>query len=90
MIQGESFSQQYILQKGLDKFVYFGVKLATKEEDQLHRRHFFQLIDISELDEEEKRKAMEALVFLTPKINRTIKGLMVYNRKPTRDCLSQK
>eukprot|EP00980_Cylindrotheca_fusiformis_P030969 scaffold25690_cov333-Cylindrotheca_fusiformis.AAC.1 len=37
----------------------------------------------------EKRKAMEALMFLTEKRDGTIKGRMVYNGKPTRDWLSR-
>ena len=35
--QGATFSQQYILQKGLKKFEQRGTQAAFKELDQLHR-----------------------------------------------------
>ena len=65
--QGASFAQQFILQKGIKKFGHHGKAAARKEIDQLHRRTCFTPIDISTLTEEEKAKAMEALMFLTEK-----------------------
>jgi hypothetical protein len=44
----------------------------------------FSPLHISELSEEEKRKAQEALMFLTEKRDGSVKGRMVYNGKPTR------
>ena len=87
--QGASFAQQYIFQKGLKKFGQRGKAAAGKELDQLHRRTCFTPIDISTLTPEEKRKAMEALMFLTEKRDKSIKGRMVYNGKPTREWLSR-
>ncbi|MGC8532999.1 MAG: hypothetical protein ACP5M1_13275, partial [Acidiphilium sp.] len=38
---------------------------------------------------DEKRKTMEALMFLTEKRDKSIKGRMFYNGKPTREWLSR-
>jgi hypothetical protein len=46
-------------------------------------------MDVSTLTPEEKRKAVEALMFLTEKQNKTIKGRLVYNGKPTCKWLSR-
>ena len=88
-VQGASFAQQYILQKGLKKFGDLGSKAATKEMDQLHQRSCFTPISIAALTPQERKKAMEALMFLTEKRCGTIKGRMVYNGKPTREWLSR-
>jgi hypothetical protein len=45
----------------------------------------FGPILVSELTASEKKKAQEALMFLTEKRDGTIKGRTVYNGKPTRD-----
>jgi hypothetical protein len=37
----------------------------------------------------EQRKAQQALMFLGEKRDRTVKGRMVYNGKPTREWLSR-
>jgi hypothetical protein len=87
--QGESFGQQYILQKGLKKFKKSGEDAAAKELDQLHKRNCFSPINVSELSAEDKRKAQEALMFLTEKRDKSIKGRLVYNGKPTREWLSR-
>ena len=88
--QGASFAQQFILQKGIKKFGHHGKAAARKEIDQLHCRTCFTPIDISTLtEEEEKAKAMEALMFLTEKRDGTIKGRAVYNGKPTRVWLKR-
>ena len=87
--QGASFAQQYIFQKGLKVFGARGSAAALKELDQLHRRTCFTPLSIAELTPSEKKKAMEALMFLTEKRDKTIKGRMVYNGKPTREWLSR-
>ena len=46
-------------------------------------------MNIAELTPEERRKAVEALMFLTEKRDGSIKGRMVYNGKPTREWLSR-
>jgi hypothetical protein len=71
---GASFAQNYILQKGLKLFGEAGSKAAGKELDQLHSRNCFSPRDISTMTDEEKRKALEALMFLTEKRDGTING----------------
>ena len=87
--QGASFAQQYLLQKGLKVFGKKGEQAAAKELDQLHNRDVFGPILVSELTEEEKRKAPGSLMFLSEKRDGTIKGRMVYNGKPTRQWISR-
>ena len=48
-VQGASFAQQYILQKGLKVFGNRGRQASTKEMDQLHRRNCFTPISVKEL-----------------------------------------
>ena len=85
MMQGVSLGQQYILQKGLKVFGERGKEAGRKEIGQLHDRQCFNPILVSELSEKEKKKALEALMFLTEKRDGSVKGRMVANGKPTRD-----
>ena len=62
---------------------------ASKELDQLHRRTCFGPISVADLTPSERKKAMEALMFLTEKPDGTIKGRLVYNGKPTREWMSK-
>ena len=66
-VKGASYAQQYILQKGLKVFGGRGTKAATKEVDQLHQRTCFTPMHIGALTPSERKKAMEALMFLTEK-----------------------
>jgi len=86
---GVSFGQQHILQKGLKIFGERGSAAALKEVKQLHDRICFSPIDVSDMTPTEKQKAMEALLFLTEKRDKSIKGRLVYNGKPTREWLSR-
>ncbi len=88
-MQAYNFGQQYILQKGLKVFGKKGSEAAGKEVKQLHDRTCFHPISIADLTPEEKRKAQEALMFLTEKRDKSIKGRMVYNGKPTREWMSR-
>ncbi len=88
-INGASFAQQFLLNKGLKLFGQRGHDASLKEMDQLHRRNCFTPISIAELSPTERRKAQQALMFLGKKRDKSIKGRMVYNGKPTRDWLSR-
>jgi hypothetical protein len=88
-IEGASFAQQYIVQRGLKKFGQRGADAATKEMDQLHRRNCFSPIDVASLTTDERRKTVNALMFLGEKRDKSIKGRMVYNGKPSREWLSR-
>ena len=82
-----SFSQQHMLKKGLLKFREAGEKAALKEAKQLHDRECFHTVNISEMTKEERRKAQEALKFLTEKRDGSTKGRTMCNGKPTREWL---
>ena len=52
--------------------------------DQLQQKKYCTPIDVVKLKPQDKRKAMEALIFLNKKRDKSIKEQMVYNGKPTR------
>jgi hypothetical protein len=85
---GASFAQQYMLQKGLKVFGNKGHKALIKEINQLHKRTCFAPLKVNEMKHSERKKAQMALMFLTEKRDKSVKGRMVYNRKPTREWLS--
>ena len=87
--RGASFAQQFLLHKGLKVFGDHGHEAATKEMDQLHRRNCFTPISVKDMTSTERRKAMGALMFLTEKRDKSVKGRMVYNGKPTREWLTR-
>ena len=88
-IQGAAFAQQYSVQRGLKKFGQRGAEAATKEMDQLHRRNCFTPIDVATMTVDERQKTVNALMFLGEKRDKSVKGRMVYNGKPTREWLSR-
>jgi hypothetical protein len=89
MEKGASFAQQYLLNKVIKVFGQRGCDASKKEMDQLHRRSCFTPISVAEMTPTERRKAQQALMFLGEKRDGTVKGRMVYNRKPTREWLSR-
>jgi hypothetical protein len=74
---GASFVQQYILQKGLKVFGQKGHDALKKEIDQLHKRTCFALLKVKEMKPSQRKKAQMALMFLTEKRDKSIKGRMV-------------
>jgi hypothetical protein len=84
-----SFAQQYMLQKGLKLFGNKGHEASMKEIDQLHKRTCFAPLKVKEMKPSKRKKAQMALMFLTEKRDKSMKGRMVYNGKPTREWLSQ-
>ena len=87
--QSECHGQQYILQKGLKVFGDKGKAASTKEVDQLINRGCFEPVSVKEMTPAERKRAMEALMFLTEKRDGRIKGRLVYNGKPTREWLNR-
>jgi hypothetical protein len=77
-VEGASFAQQYLLNKGIK---VFGERVhgasTSKEVNQLHRRNCFSPISIAEMTQSERRKAQQALMFISQKRDGTIKGRMV-------------
>jgi hypothetical protein len=86
--QGASFAQQYMLQKGLKVFGNKGHKASMKEINQLHKRTCFAPLKVKDMKHSERKKAQMALMFLTEKRDKSVKGRMVYNGKPTGEWLS--
>ena len=87
--QGYAFAQQYILEKGLKIFGKRGQEAAQKEMDQLYKRNCFTPVSVSEMTETERKKAQRALLFLTEKRDKYIKGRTVYDGSGTREWLSK-
>jgi hypothetical protein len=85
---GASFAQQYMLQKGLKVFGKKGHKASMKEIKQLHKRTCFAPLKVKEMKHSKRKKAQMALMFLTEKRDKSVKGRMVYNGTPTREWLS--
>jgi hypothetical protein len=84
---GASFAQQYMLQKGLKVFGIQGHEASKKEIDQLHKRTCFAPLKVKNMKPSERKKAQMALMFLMEKRDKSVKGGMVYNGKPTREWL---
>ena len=72
--KGMSFVETYSLKKGLKKFGEKGHQAAYKEMKQLHDRVCFEPINPNALTPQERRKAMESLIFLTEKRDGKIKA----------------
>ena len=62
------------MNKGLKKFGNKGRDAAYKELHQIHNRIVFKPININSLTPDERKKAMESLMFLTEKRDGRIKG----------------
>jgi hypothetical protein len=76
------------LQKGLKVFGKKGHNALMKEVNQLHKRMCFAPLKVKEMKPSKRKKAQIALIFLTEKRDKSMKGRMVYNSKPTREWLS--
>jgi hypothetical protein len=83
------FVQSYSLMKGLKKFGGEGRQAAYKEMKQLHDRVVFKPINVSELTEQEKLRAMESLIFLTQKRDGTVKGRTCANGSTQREYMDR-
>ena len=66
--------QTYSLKQGMKKFGDRGKKAAYKEMSQLHKRVVFQPVRVESLTPQERRRAMESLMFLVEKRDKTVKA----------------
>ena len=66
-----------------------GHAAAMKELNQLHKRMCFTPVDINDLTASEKKKAIEAMMLLSEKKDKTVKNQMVYNGKPSCEWLTR-
>ena len=85
----KSFTQQYVLEKGLKIFKERGEKSIYKEMRQLDNRICYLPLKVDKMTTEEKIKVEDAIVLLTEKRGGTIKAKSVYNGKDTRDWIWQ-
>ena len=83
------FVQSYSLRKGLKKFGQKGRDAAYKEMKQLHDRVVFEPIRIEGLTDIEKRRAMESLIFLVEKRDKSIKGRACANGSSQREYMDR-
>ncbi len=84
-----SHGQMYFLQTGLKVFGERGKAAIQKEIGQMDARECFRPMSVADMMSAQRRKAMEALAFLTKKKNKTIKGRIMYNGKPTQEWLGR-
>jgi hypothetical protein len=66
-----------------------GHEAPMKGINQLHKRTCFARLKVKEMKPSKRKKAQIALMFLTAKRDKSVKGRMVYNRKPAREWLSR-
>ena len=78
------FAQANILKVGLKKFGQKGKERARKEVKKLNDRTEWKTIYPNNLTKDEKRNAMESLIFLSEKRDRTMKGRMYANESTQR------
>ena len=71
--------QTYSLKKGLEKFGVRGKQAAYKEMKQLHKRVVFKPVKVETLTPQERKRAMESLMFLVEKRDKIIKARTVAN-----------
>ena len=69
-----NFMQTYSLKKGIEKFGTRGRVAAHKEMKQLHDRTVFVPIRIKDMEPQERKRAMESLIFLVEKRDGTVKA----------------
>ena len=82
-----SFIQTYSLKAGIKKFGERGSEAATKEIKQLHDRKVFKPIMSSELTTQERKRAMDSLIFFTEKRDGRVKGRACANGSTQRDYI---
>ena len=79
----------YNLRQGLRQFKKKGLEAIKKEMNQIHERDVFEPIHPHELTKEEKRKAMESLIFLTEKKDGRVKARICANGSIQRAYISK-
>jgi hypothetical protein len=88
-ITGVQHLVTYSLNKGIKKFGQRGRAAAEKEMRQLHDRDCFRPIDVNSLNQQEKQRALESLLFLVEKRDGTIKARTCANGSVQREWMSR-
>lgn len=70
----QAFAQSYSLKRGIKVFGDKGMNAAHKEIKQLHERTAFKPIHVATMTPQERKKAMESLIFLVEKKNGSVKA----------------
>ena len=68
------FIQTYSLMRGMKHFGNKGKEAAMNEMKQLHERNVFESVRIEDFNNNERKRALESLIFLVEKRNGTMKG----------------
>ena len=84
-----SFVQTYTLNKGIKKFGDRGYEAAYKEVEQLHKRMVFEPIDVNTLTPQERKRALESLIFLVEKRDGRIKARACANGSKQREWMAK-
>ena len=84
-----SFIQTYSLSKGIKKFGDRGIDSATSEMEQLHDRACWNPIHVSNLTPEERKRALESLIFLVEKRDGRIKSRHCANGSTQREYVER-
>ncbi len=87
--KGENFAITYSLNSGIKKFGDKAYNAAYKEVGQLHHRDCFNPIDVTTLSPEEKRKALESLIFIAEKDDGDIKARQCANGSKQRQWINK-
>ena len=83
------FVQTYLLKAGIKKFGQRGKDAASTEMNQLHERNCFEPVDVKSLSDEERKRALESLIFLTKKRDGRIKARACANGSKQREWMSR-
>jgi Reverse transcriptase (RNA-dependent DNA polymerase) len=84
-----SFLETYSLNKGLKHFGDKGYKAAFDKVRQLHERSVFKPINVSDLTQLERKRAMESLIFLVVKRDGRIKSRACANGSTQREYINK-
>ena len=85
----KQFVVTYSLKKGLQKFGQKGRLSVLKEMKQLLDRKCFHPIDVKSMSPQERKRALESLIFLTEKRDGTIKSRHCANGNPQRQWMDR-
>jgi hypothetical protein len=86
---GQQHVVTYSLQQAIKKFGQNGWKAGFDKMKELHDRICFAPIDWKTLTPEEKKGALESLIFITQKRDGRLKGRHCANGKPQRQWMSR-
>jgi Reverse transcriptase (RNA-dependent DNA polymerase) len=85
----QSFVETYSLKKGLKHFGTKGYEAAIGEMKQLHERAVFIPVDVNTLTQQEKKRAMDSLIFLVEKRDGRVKARTCANGSTQRGYINK-